>query len=143
MYTRYDKMREVEQKISDLKKERFHQWTRPVSAFITFEEEDAYNLAQYYEPEFTISGRKKPAKGKFLEEDLFLIPATEPTNIIWENRHLTNAERYTRLVKVILIVLVLALACFVLIFVIKSFPIWINKTWEDANCNAVEKTYGN
>lgn len=37
-------MREVEKKISDLKKERFKEWTRPVSAFITFEEEDAYNL---------------------------------------------------------------------------------------------------
>jgi len=43
-------MREVEQKISKLKDERFHDLTRPVSAFITFEEEDAYILAQEYEP---------------------------------------------------------------------------------------------
>lgn len=35
-------MRKVEKKISELKKKRFHEWTTPVSAFITFEEEDAY-----------------------------------------------------------------------------------------------------
>lgn len=45
MYTRYDKMREVEAEISRLKNERFKEWTRPVAAFVTFEEEDAYNLS--------------------------------------------------------------------------------------------------
>ena len=45
MYTRYEKMREVEAEISKLKDERFADWTRPVAAFITFEEEDAYNLS--------------------------------------------------------------------------------------------------
>ena len=73
---------------------------------------------------------------------MFLVPATEPTNIIWENRHLTNAERFKRLIKVILIVLVLALACFALIFVIKSIPIWVGKTWEASNCKQIKDTYG-
>ena len=73
---------------------------------------------------------------------MFLVPATEPTNIIWENRHLTNSERFKRLIKVVLIVLVLALACFALIFVIKSIPIWVGKTWAAANCGQVKATYG-
>lgn len=45
MYQRYDQMREVETQISKLKDEKFNDLTRPVSAFITFEEEDAYNVA--------------------------------------------------------------------------------------------------
>ena len=38
-------MREVEQQISKLKEDKFDDFTRPVTAFITFEEEDIYNLA--------------------------------------------------------------------------------------------------
>lgn len=58
MYQRYDKMRETEKKISELKNEKFNDLTRPVSAFITFEEEDAYNIAlTNYEPNYTIYGK--------------------------------------------------------------------------------------
>ena len=142
MYTRYDKMREVEQKITDLKNEKFEALTRPVAAFITFEEEDAYNLSQHYEPKFSVFGKKLEARGDFLGKDLFLTPATEPTNIIWENRHLSHKERFKRLIIVICITAGLALACFVGIFFIKSVPIWINETWQSADCPQVKETYG-
>lgn len=135
MYTRYDKMREIEAEISKLKNEKFRELTRPCSAFIIFEEEDAYNLSQYYEPKFSLTGKQQPAKGKFLKQDLFLIPATEPTNIIWENRSLTNAERTKRTVKVVIIVCVLAIICFIIIFLIKSVPITISKAWSASNCD--------
>ena len=49
MYQRYDNMRELEQKISDLKNEKFESLTRPVDAFITFEEEDRSIIGQYFE----------------------------------------------------------------------------------------------
>lgn len=89
-------MREVEQEISKLKNEKFKDLTRPVGAFITFEEEDAYNLAQKYEPQYSLTGKLLPPKTQFLDEDFYLIPATEPTNIIWENRHFTNKDRFKR-----------------------------------------------
>ena len=38
-------MREVEAKISQLKKDRYDELTVPVCAFITFEEEDGYIVA--------------------------------------------------------------------------------------------------
>lgn len=62
MYQRYDKMREVEEKISKLKDEQFNNLVKPVDAFITFEEEDGGIIAQEFEPEFTFSGKKLPAK---------------------------------------------------------------------------------
>lgn len=38
-------MREVEQKITELKDNKYEALTRPVCAFITFEEEDSYIIA--------------------------------------------------------------------------------------------------
>lgn len=40
MYQRFDAMRAVEKKISELKDEKFRDLVKPVDAFITFEEED-------------------------------------------------------------------------------------------------------
>lgn len=45
MFQRYDKMREVEAQISELKNENFNELVRPVDAFITFEEEDGLIVA--------------------------------------------------------------------------------------------------
>lgn len=45
MNQQYDKMRETEKKINDLKNEHYDDLTRPVCAFITFEEEDSYIIA--------------------------------------------------------------------------------------------------
>lgn len=42
-------MREVEQQISVLKDERFKDLTKPVDAFITFEEEDGNIMGQEFE----------------------------------------------------------------------------------------------
>lgn len=68
MYQRYDQMREVEAQISQLKNDKFTDLTRPVSAFITFEEEDAYNVAlTNFEPQYTLTGKLLPSTQKFLQ----------------------------------------------------------------------------
>lgn len=55
-------MREVEKKISNLKDEKFNDLTRPVSAFITFEEEDVYNVAlTHFEANYTLTGKLIPS----------------------------------------------------------------------------------
>ena len=90
MYQRFDKMREVEVKISALKDEKFKDLTKPCDAFITFEEEDGNIVGQEFEAQYTYSGKKLEAKQQFLGTGLFLNESTEPTNIIWENRHFTT-----------------------------------------------------
>lgn len=89
MHQKYDKMREIENLISLSKEENYDKLTRPVCAFITFEDEDAYILAQDFEPKFDIKGKKLPSERQFMNTGLYFIEATEPTNIIWENRHFT------------------------------------------------------
>lgn len=90
-------MRAVEKQISQLKDEKFEELTRPVSAFITFEEEDGYNIAlSNFEPNYTLTGKLLPSTQQFFNQDLYFLPATEPTNIIWENRHFTSRDRLKR-----------------------------------------------
>ena len=116
-------MREVEKQISDLKRDQFHKLTRPVDAFITFEEEDGYIIAQEFEPEIDWLGKKKPAKMLFLEDDLFLHESTEPTNIIWENRHWTAADYFRRTLQVVAIIAGLLVCSFLAIYFCKSYAI--------------------
>lgn len=59
-------MREVEKKITDFKKEHYEDLTRPVCAFITFEEEDSYIIAQEFEPEYNWLGTPLPAKMRLM-----------------------------------------------------------------------------
>lgn len=61
MYQRFDKMRQVEEKISVLKNEKFNSLTKPCEAFITFEEEDGSIVGQKFEAEYTFSGKRLPA----------------------------------------------------------------------------------
>ena len=58
---------------------------KPCSVFVTFETEAGYDKASFFNntvrdfPEFKIDD-------KFLGKKLLLKPASEPTDIIWENR---------------------------------------------------------
>lgn len=58
---------------------------KPCSVFVTFETETGYDKASFFNntirdfPEFNI-------EDKFLGKKLLIKPASEPTDIIWENR---------------------------------------------------------
>mmetsp|Transcript_21713 Transcript_21713/g.16017 ORF Transcript_21713/g.16017 Transcript_21713/m.16017 type:complete len:218 (-) Transcript_21713:718-1371(-) len=65
---KYDDMRAAEKKITDLKAAKYDQLTRPVCAFIIFEEEDGYIIAQDFEP----SG---PGKRTLLNQPMHFVEA--------------------------------------------------------------------
>jgi hypothetical protein len=120
MYQRFDKMREVEQEISNMKNEHYDKLTKPVDAFITFEEEDGLIISQEYEPKFTMTGKREAAKREFMGEELFFTESTEPTNIIWENRHWGPADYAKRGFIAFLIIFVLLTISFVIIYFSKT-----------------------
>jgi hypothetical protein len=63
MNQKYDEMRATEAEISQLTKEEYETFTRPVCAFIIFEEEDGSIIAnESFEPEYNWNGDKLPAK---------------------------------------------------------------------------------
>lgn len=136
-------MREIEAKITELKnhEETYNKFTRPVCAFITFEEEDAYIISQHYEIEYTFSGQLLPAKAHLLGEPLYFTEATEPMNILWENRHFTKADRVKRGFVATLFIFLLILISFSIIFTGKTISVKIQKTYPPVSCASLMDSY--
>ena len=59
--------------------EKIEEMRRPVSAFITFENE-----------EMMLEAKRIKGTESWMELPINLTPAPEPTDIIWENRHFTK-----------------------------------------------------
>jgi len=134
-------MREAEGKISALKNEKFRQLTKPCDAFITFEEEDGSIIAQEFEPEFTFSGSKLPAKKKFLGDDLFFVEATEPTNVIWENRHWTTTDLAKRSFVAFAVIAGLLGLSLLIIYYCEMYYIEVQSKYEDVDCTYISEVY--
>ena len=86
-------------------------------------------------------GKRLPANGTFLGQDLFLKESTEPTNIIWENRHWTPRDYLKRGMIVFGIITVLVLVSFGLIFLCKSYSLEIKNKYPTVDCNVIKKNY--
>ena len=134
MYQRYDKMREVEKEISELKDREFKELSKPCDAFITFEEEDGGIIGQRFEPELTLSGRRLPARAQFMGDDLFLVESTEPTNIIWENRHFTTQDYIKKTTIAVIIISFLLAASFVVMSICKIYAINKSNLYPEVDC---------
>lgn len=76
-------MLEIESKISAMKNENLDSYTRPVFAFLTFENEAGYEVARKFSED-------QNDDAQLLECKINIKEATEPTDIIWENRHYTE-----------------------------------------------------
>ena len=73
-------MREQDQVVNNLFME-FDKLTVPVSAFITFEEEDSKIVAL-----------RNNTQHNLLGQTMKFVDASEPTDIIWENRHFSRMD---------------------------------------------------
>lgn len=120
MYQNYDKMREVEKEISILKNEKYDDLTTPVDAFITFEAEDGFIMAMEFEERKNGSINETKI---FMNIPLVLDDAPEPTNIIWENRHLSDEDYLKRGLQVFTMVIFLLAISFTTIFLCKNFQL--------------------
>lgn len=74
----FDKMREQEEKVNSLFQE-FDSLTVPTAAFITFESDDSKNLALLVQN----------SDMRLVNQEFKFKETSEPTDIIWENRHFT------------------------------------------------------
>lgn len=66
-----------------MKNENLDSYTRPVFAFLTFENEAGYEVARKFSED-------QNDDAQLLECKINIKEATEPTDIIWENRHYTE-----------------------------------------------------
>jgi hypothetical protein len=86
-----------------------------VTAFLTFENEEGLNRCRAYN-ETVFSDDQYSDYRTLLAEPLRMEDASEPTDIIWENRHFTSWDRFKRTFIVMCYVTVILAISFVIIF---------------------------
>ena len=126
----FNKMREQEAKVNELFND-FDNLTIPVSAYITFLEEDSKIIAMQNRSNKLLLGKQL----KFKE-------ASEPTDIIWENRHFTRRDYIIRQLGAYIVMFVLLFGSFVLVFLVAQFSSKIANTYPQVNCDTIEDDYG-
>lgn len=116
-FEKYDDMRAVNEKINSLKsdKNKLEQFYRPVTAFLTFENEEGLNRCKNYNDLVNKDEQYSDIR-TLLGCELDISDASEPTDIIWENRHFTKIQRLERSMIVIGITVLLLLCSFFSIF---------------------------
>jgi hypothetical protein len=78
----------------------------------------------------------------FLGEEIDIQPASEPSDIIWENRSFTERERNVKKFIVAIIILGLLAASFAVIFVCKKASLAKKDKYPKVNCQEFVANYG-
>ena len=110
----------------------FESLTRPTACFIVFEEEDACNMALELKTD-----------AKLLGEPMRFKRASEPTDIIWENRIYTATDYFFRQLVALIIIGVLLLGSFAFIYNVARKSAEIAAEFPNRDCDALKATYGN
>lgn len=83
--------------------------------FVTFENEEGYQRALHVE-ELIKTNPKYAFFQTMLGKEIQIVPASEPSDIIWENRGISNYERFVKKIVVFMTVGVLLFLSFIIIF---------------------------
>lgn len=110
--------------------------TRPVCAFITFESDDGYNEALHYSKKGLFNALKGESTqtANILGRPVNFTAATEPTNIIWENRHIKGINLYTRIVVAVILITIMLSIAFTGILVSKKYAIRNSANFAKIDC---------
>lgn len=138
----WDKQTEIEAKINDIKNEKFHSLVTPCSVFMTFEREEgitrALRLDELVEAD--------PAKADLLvwlgDKNIEIQAASEPSDIIWENRHFTNTQRLMKSILVWLVLAILLFLSFIVIFILSTISNTMLTKYPIVDCAAIDAVAG-
>ena len=130
----FDGMRETEGAINKLISQSFEDLTRPTAAFITFENDLGKMLA--------VEADDVDKERKLLGRVMKFKNASEPTDIIWENRHFVKSETRSREFIAFLIIGFLLFLSFLFIFKVSRLSSSIAKTFPAVSCEAINNNYG-
>jgi hypothetical protein len=124
----------------------YERLTRPVCAFVTFESDDGQAEAINYTKRLRYNKHRNQREEGFVAEQLLgadpqFIPATEPTNIIWEHRHIKGINYCARVLTATLIITVMLVISFAVIIAFKQTSIYFKSEFPAVNCSQVEKRH--
>lgn len=109
----------------------FDSLTIPTAAFITFESDDSKEMAMDNESDKLLLG-----------QEFRFVDASEPTDIIWENRLFTSKDYIVRQLKAFLIIAILLAGSFGIIFAISGYSAKMAAVFPPQDCAGVEEAYG-
>jgi hypothetical protein len=104
-----------------------------VGAFVTFQNEEGYQRC--------LTLQKSSSKVQILGQKPAVIPAPEPTNIIWENRQYTTGRRVVIGLLVSVIIFFLLLLSFSVILILKQIATSSKLKYSYANCKDIKDIY--
>lgn len=125
------KVIKLEEEISEMKNKDLETYTRPVFAFLTFENEAGYEVGRKYESDETA----------LLECKINIQEATEPTDIIWENRHFTDEQKKRNLYRVIIWATIYLAGSLAIITALKGGSMYVTAKYPKANCPVIEQQF--
>lgn len=114
---------------------------RPVTAFLTLENEEGLNRAKNYDEAVSVDNQYDDIR-TLLGEPLKIDDAAEPTDIIWENRRFTTWERTKRTLIVIGVIVFLLFCSFIIIFSLSLKNSQITNQYPTTQCPSVEQIFG-
>lgn len=106
--------------------------TVPTAAFITFESDDSAVLADLV----------KKSNLTLLGQEFIFDKCSEPTDIIWENRHYTSWDYLKRQAGAFAIIAILLLGSFALIYWISAFAAKMAAVYPPKDCDGITAAYG-
>ena len=109
----------------------FESLTIPTAAFITFETDDSKEIALDNESD-----------EKLLGEDFRFKDASEPTDIIWENRIFTKKDYVMRQLCAYVVIAIMLCVSFVIIFAISNYSAKMAAIFPPQDCEGVKNAYG-
>lgn len=138
-FERWDEMRTINAKIDMLKSKNCDKYNRPVTAFLTFENEEGLNRCKAYN-DVVESDPEYAHMKTMLGVELDIEDASEPTDIIWENRHFSGWDRFIRTCYVGIKVLILLSISFVVILYSSQIANKPLLKYPPINCEEMEET---
>ena len=113
-----------------------------MSAFVTFESEEGHGRATQYD-DIVNSNPKYECCKSLLGQPFTLKDASEPTDIIWENRSFTPQERESKRAIVGLIIFVLLFVSFIIILFFQKTSLKLKGKYGEVNCQTMIGSYEN
>jgi hypothetical protein len=137
-------MREINVLIDQVKAnpDKLKKFYRPVTAFLTFENEEGLNRCLSYNEVVHVDDQYRNIR-TLLGSELDIEEASEPTDIIWENRHFTNFERLKRTAIVVAIISFLLLCSFFLLYFLSVTSSTLAAQYPTSQCADLKTQFDN
>lgn len=141
---KWEKIEKVEEKMTDRlhnSQELLDLMQTPVACFMSLETEEGKCRADLYNETVTMPDYAQYAT--FLGSEIDVHQASEPSDIIWENRHFTPGQRFLRTLIVSFVIFLMLCLSFACIFTCQKTSIAMKQKYPKQNCVEVGGEYTN